>query len=305
MSRRIARLAAFALSAILAGPAAAEPIYVFGDSLSDGGNNFTLRNGASPRPPYAERSSNGPVWVELLAPLIGAETPVASRRGGTNYAYGGATSGTTVVYRANGSDGTDQLAQYLAAHPAADPAALHVVWLGANDLAAIFRAEGVDGPQATTAIQQTVGNVATLVSALADRGARRFLLVTVPDRGIVPRYALDTPAIAANATARSVALNEALVPAIRAIAEQRGLELRVFDAFATYRAVVADPARHGFTEARQVCWQGNTTGEGTQCPDPARFFYWDPAHPTTAGHRVLAEAAAQVMRAPPLVAARP
>ena len=286
------------------GGASAQNLVVFGDSLSDGGNNFVLRNGDSPRPPYAERSSNGPVWVEQLAPLIGASVPQASRRGGTNYAYGGATSGPTVVYRDTPSDGPGQLAEYLARTPRADANAIHVVWIGANDLAAIYRAEGVDGPQAATAIRQATENVATLVRRLAEHGARRFLLVTVPDRGIVPRYALEAPAIAANATARSVALNEALLPAIRAVAEERGVELRVFDAFATYRAVVAEPARFGMAEVRQVCWVGDTRGNGTACADPARYFYWDPAHPTTEGHRILAEAAAVAMRAPPLVAAR-
>ncbi|WP_431281858.1 SGNH/GDSL hydrolase family protein [Humitalea sp. 24SJ18S-53] len=302
MLLRLALLAGLAVGFVQ--PVAAEAIFVFGDSLSDGGNNFVLRGGANPRPPYAERSTNGPVWVELLAPMIGAETPVASRRGGTNYAYGGATSGPTAVYAATPSDGPGQLAEYLARTPAADPAALHVIWIGANDLAAIFRAEGIDGPLAGQAIAQTTANVATLVNTLAERGAKRFLLVTVPDRGIVPRYALDTPPIAANATQRSEALNAALVPAIRAIAEQRGLELRVFDAFATYRAVVADPARFGLVEARQVCWVGDALGNGTQCAAPDRFFYWDPAHPTTVGHRILAEAASRVMQAPPLVAAR-
>ena len=46
-------------------------LYVFGDSLSDTGNLFALTFGIEPpSPPYFDgRFSDGPVWVETLAPL--------------------------------------------------------------------------------------------------------------------------------------------------------------------------------------------------------------------------------------------
>ena len=289
----------------LSGAALAQPMQVFGDSLTDGGNNFTRRNTGLPKPPYDQRSSNGPVWVEQMAGLIGAEPVTPSLRGGGNYAYGGAQSGTNSLHPADGTDGSDQLAQFLARHEKADPKALYVVWLGANDLGQIARERGISPERAQAVVEEAAGNVAGIVRSLAAIGARRFLLVTVPDRGLVPRYSKAGAEVAADATAKSAALNAAILPRVTDVAREAGLELRVFDAFATYRAVVADPARYGMTNAADVCWNGDFTGQnGTQCATPDTYFFWDPAHPTTAGHRILAEAAAAVMKAPPLIAAR-
>src|SRR5437588_718696 len=67
--------------------AAFDRVVVFGDSYSDEGNYAT---GAGY---YMGRFSNGPVWVEDLAPRIQLPTPVRSSAGGanaTNFAYGGA-----------------------------------------------------------------------------------------------------------------------------------------------------------------------------------------------------------------------
>lgn len=304
-STGMSRHAALALAGLvlLASPARAEPHVVFGDSLSDGGNNFVRRNGV-PLPPYDQRSSNGPVWVEQLAALMGHPVPAVSLRGGENYAYGGAQSGSNALHPADGTDGTDQLAQFQQAHPAADPAALYIIWLGANDLGQIARVPDISPAAAQAVMEEARDNVIRLMRDLSARGARRFLVLTVPDRGLVPRYSKAGAAIAADATAKSAALNALITPAAQAEAQRSGAELRVFDAFAAYQAVVAAPGQYGMTNATDVCWQGDTQGRGTQCATPDTYFFWDPAHPTTAGHRILAQGAAAVLRAPPLVAGR-
>jgi outer membrane lipase/esterase len=73
-------------------------IIVSGDSLADSGNAFratsALPGQAVPvSPPYfRERFSNGLMWVEHLANAFGLQiTP--SLDGGTNFAFGGATTG--------------------------------------------------------------------------------------------------------------------------------------------------------------------------------------------------------------------
>lgn len=304
-STGMSRHAALVLAGLvlLASPARAEPYVVFGDSLSDGGNNFVRRNGV-PLPPYDQRSSNGPVWVEQLAALMGRPVPAVSLRGGENYAYGGAQSGSNALHPADGTDGTDQLAQFQQAHPAADPAALYIIWLGANDLGQIARVPDISPTAAQAVMEEARDNVIRLMRDLSARGARRFLVLTVPDRGLVPRYSKAGAAIAADATTKSAALNALITPAAQAEAQRSGAELRVFDAFAAYQAVVAAPGRYGMTNATDVCWQGDTQGRGTQCATPDTYFFWDPAHPTTAGHRILAQGAAAVLRAPPLVAGR-
>src|SRR5215216_6220032 len=113
------RLALIALLFALgsAASARAEPItqiVVFGDNLSDTGNVFA-GTGTPPAPYHAGRYSNGPVWVEHLATKLGVAGPTPSLLGGTNYAFGGAESGTGTS--AKGTPNVrDQVGLYLASH---------------------------------------------------------------------------------------------------------------------------------------------------------------------------------------------
>lgn len=78
-----------------AAPAAPTSLYVFGDSLLDSGNAYAITGNVYPISGvglYDQRFSNGPVSSEVLASDLGV-TALASQKGGTNYATGGATSG--------------------------------------------------------------------------------------------------------------------------------------------------------------------------------------------------------------------
>lgn len=105
-------LATFAATILVTGPASAalfDNVYLFGDSLLDGGNAFVATGGFPPYPgsspapgipaPYSGRLTNGPTAGEILAlnPAIRG-TPVLPSYypGGTNYAVGGATTRTYV-----------------------------------------------------------------------------------------------------------------------------------------------------------------------------------------------------------------
>lgn len=69
-------------------------IFVFGDSLSDGGNAYAITGGFPPYVTYpgpvpSQRATNGPTAAEVMAAQLGtAVTP--SQHGGTNYAVMGA-----------------------------------------------------------------------------------------------------------------------------------------------------------------------------------------------------------------------
>ena len=107
-------------------------MFVFGDSLSDGGNSGLLTQAAAgvvfPPPPYAGgRYSNGPTAVEQLWNLYNTDGGLQpSLAGGTNFAIGGATSGTENFNQINPNV----------------PAALHPVFAG---LGADVAARGVPG----------------------------------------------------------------------------------------------------------------------------------------------------------------
>ncbi len=76
-------------SATLVGQSISE-LVVFGASSSSNGN-FLAKYGFYPDGPYFEgRASDGVVWVEELADVLGVVRPMPSELGGTNYAWGGA-----------------------------------------------------------------------------------------------------------------------------------------------------------------------------------------------------------------------
>ena len=83
-------------------------IYAFGDSLSDAGNLSITTSAAGATkpvsPPYYKEQygpitgnvfSNGPTWVQDLSIALGLGTLAPSLAGGTDFAYGGAETGTT------------------------------------------------------------------------------------------------------------------------------------------------------------------------------------------------------------------
>src|SRR5271165_2350348 len=142
MPRRLPTAAAACLS-IWAGQAVAAPdysaIYSFGDSLSDVGNAFIYTsipgNGpVQPAPPYfMGEFSNGPIWLQDLAPALGLAplTPSFPPFNGNDYAVGDASTGTTPIYTAGPGDLPAQILAFEASHPGGAPSsALYTFSIG-------------------------------------------------------------------------------------------------------------------------------------------------------------------------------
>ena len=149
MTRKMlsATCSAMILAAAWAAPVVAEEtpdlgfegIVVFGDSLTDTGNFFFISGDTYPvSPPYYDgRFSNGPVWIETFAPLLGVDadfdTPwVVDPTSADNFATGGANSGYDDIW-----DSTLGLLSQISAFGyyggSFAPDDLAVVWAGAND----------------------------------------------------------------------------------------------------------------------------------------------------------------------------
>ena len=262
-------------------------IFVFGDSLSDTGNYYRL-SGGSPPPPYANgRFCNGPIWVEYLAASLGMDY-----QPGDNFAVGGATTGTL-----NSNDGfagkeypglLDEVASFAARRHVREPErALYVVEAGAND----FFVALATGTSPATLIGTGVGNTISAIQQLRRAGARFILVMNVPDLGVTPMAQSLGEGGPLQLTQLSAAYNQALDLALDQLAHA-GIPTIRLDAFAVLEEMANQPADYGFN---------NVTTPFLYAPpglNPDQFLFWDPVHPTTGAHEVLAEEALeQLIRA--------
>ena len=274
----------------LAGPIT--NVYVFGDSLSDGGNAFIRTGGLYPAPPYAQRLSNGPVAVERLAANLGV-TLAPSLAGGTNYAVGGAATGqvplipgpgttdnyATVAYPPlaplfAGTGMQAQVAAFLASPPLFDPlTSLFVVWGGPNDL--------FINPSVPT-VNGALANLFSVLTALYGLGARNFLVPNMSDLSLTPWGHSLSPPEQLGLHQLTVGFNVGLESMLNVVALFPGVNLVQFDTFGFYNTVVANPAAFGFTNVTDACL--STLG----C-NPDEFLFWDGVHPTTWAASILGD----------------
>lgn len=244
-------------------------LYVFGDSLSDMGTVFRMTGGMYPPHPtyYQGRYSNGRVWVEYLADYLKLPSDRV-----TNFAYGGATTGSSNSSLVPGL--VTQVQSFKGAHQRSNPDALYVLWAGANDYL-------LGASRATIPVE----NVNCAIAALAGVGAKNILVANLPDLGQLP--ATRTNANSASLTALTQAHNQGLRRNLKVLSQQHPeLKIATLDANTLYRKAITNPAAFGFTNVTSAC----SSGSGT-CGNQAQFLFWDSIHPTTAAHRILGEAA--------------
>ena len=197
-------------------------VFVFGDSLVDAGNalqlaqtyNYfpftSLPNGAptASKGYYDGRFTNGLTFADLIAnkylgvptkpvfpfgyddPYLGISFGFFSDPSGNNlnFAYGGGQirQGDEAV-----PDSDDQTDAYRdAVDGDADPGALHMFVFGANDVHDLVPRTGAwaDLALATATLQKAANELIEEVRQTIEIGARKILIVGVPDIGIQPYY---------------------------------------------------------------------------------------------------------------------
>lgn len=277
-------------------------ITVFGDSLSDGGNDYIFTGGTfPPSPPYAQRFTNGLTAVEKLANRLGLPlTP--SESGGSNYAYGGAESGTgnflsvrpdlppalQAVFSNNDTGALYQVQSFAAAPPVGfgGPESLVVLWAGANDLFTALTTDpvGFAGDPVGTVIAPAMANLAAEVGLLYGVGARSILMPNLPNIGVTP---FGAAVGAAGMTAFSALFNVFLDQTIAGLeSTYAGLNIMEVDTYSRLTAIVANPGDYGFTIATTPCVNQSTF---VPCTTPNDYVFWDTVHPTTAVYNLLAQ----------------
>jgi outer membrane lipase/esterase len=275
-------------------------IVIFGDSLSDTGNDAYLsqhKYGVRIPGPYADytdgRFTDGDdtipvarkyfgVWIEQFAAMLPSKPIILdSLDGGTNYAYGFAFTGngTSVLTLGSASLSINvnnigqQITDYLATHPVINDRTLFVVWGGANDL--------LNATSADDVFKAGVNQV-TNIQRLIDAGATQFVIPNLPPLGSTPR--LNTsPTDSVAATAASVLFNQILRTGVDVLHDfnfGRHLHFVQLDVFSLFNKIIASPSSYSLADV--------TTSSQAIPIDPDTYLFWDDLHPTTRGHNILA-----------------
>lgn len=306
--------AAIAFSMFASAPALAAPfsaLFVVGDSLSDSGNNAS--NGLiDPTQVVSDNSyiaissyasgtySNGPVWASYLAERIGV--PLApSFQGGTNFANGGARTGTPgpllFGYPFSLKVQAGNLVNAVGGN--APASALYVVAGGGNDvrdlLPLILQLDLTDPAELGQAIALANAKASAIASdldvvldTLRGAGAQNIVLWNLPDLGLVPAAGTD-PSIRTLVSDFIDYLNGR-------IALELGPQANVipFDLFGFGAGVVANAGPLGLTNVSDACGAAVPT-------DPqgcSGHVWWDGIHPTTRTHELIALALAELLEIP-------
>lgn len=293
-------------------------IVIFGDSLSDTGNvrdRTDSKSGGTVKYPsgtfnysdgrWTNSSDTDPrsatyvgVWHEQLARTF-LHIPAAtySLGGGTNYAFGGATTnnGTheeIVVSPPFFGDVTitiddmgRQMDDYLASH-VIDPNALYVVWGGGNDLF---------NDDSSANVTSTAARATALMTRLANAGAKYLMVPNIPPLGLIPKYAGD-PAKQRSLSRAAVDYREMLSTdlsvALSNLASQ-GITPTLYplDVWTNTVRVMTYPPRYGFIDVGSAV-------QGRSGANPDQYLFWDEKHPTTAGHYWTAKGANDALTLP-------
>lgn len=286
-------------------------LVVFGDSLSDVGNVYadSVKQGLTPDPPsppyYSGRMSNGPIWVDYLAQMIGLSSPEASQKGtgGTGYAYAGSAIGAGTRERTSiaipgqkqiVSDTGKQINEFLGASVGGfSPDQLVLFWSGSQNLLQATLTGGF--APGLGVVAASIAELEIELRKLNANGAQRVVVPNQIDASSAPFFNGYGPAGLNTAGTRQLlrgltqAFNTQLDTMLDQLMADPTFQVQVYpvDMFGLFETIKADPAAYGFTEPSKPYLPVGAS----QAADPKGYLFWDPIHPTTEGHRLIAKAA--------------
>ena len=301
-----------------------EGLNVFGDSLVDSGNLFNLTSAFSaqgvpalpPSPPYAQKLSNGPIWIDNVGQALGLSPTLSTQllldpttpppTQGINFAFAGALSSDVNVTDddipplASLLPGfQDQVDTFAAISTVAPPSpdALNVVWVGANDYnEAFFNPSSLGSLSLEQLPNSVTDNIIDGLTQLSSLGAKKFLVVNLPSLGEAPfAKSLDTQTqqdISSILNQLTATHNELLSEKLSAFGQSHAdTSVTELDVNTLFADLLADPNAFGLTNVTDPCLTNFKSGfqfEGI-CDNPDQFLFWDDIHPTTAAYRIVSD----------------
>lgn len=244
-------------------------LIAFGDSLTD-----TWREPSESPAHFQGRWSNGPLWIEYLAEKLGlAYDP------NTNYAHSGAQTDDTLR----------QIEQDFV--PPTEPArALYVVFAGGNDFLQNLERNLFSDAKWNATADAGALHLAQAVAALHARGARVVLVPNVvdvtqtPTLNKLPGFLLDF------LREKVRRLNTRLVQELDQVQAARpDLRLIRVDFYTLSRRLIADYRAYGFTNNDDDAITDLAIVSGGFDGPGATYVFWDPIHPSTKSHAIIAQ----------------
>ena len=187
----------------------------------------------------------------------------------TNFAVGGATSGEGDVFINSLPGFQTQVLTYLNSGQQVSGNDLYVIWIGANDFSAEMEPA------------QTVANIKNGIAELSAKGARTFVIITVPDISLTPLVKSLGEATVLAAKRFVLTTNVLLAVELPQLALLHGITINLADINAIFVPLVYSPGSFGFTNSTGAAY--NTT-TGVVVSDPNEYVFWDGFHPTTDVH---------------------
>lgn len=272
--------ACFCTSSLRADQFPADHMVVFGDSLSDNGNLYTVIH--LPAPPTYDlgRSTDGAttypsssisgLWEEQLASSLSLAVPQPDlvNTANLNFAFSGAETGAIANSAAGPYGMNAQVQRYLNEKPANIATAVHFFWGGTNDV--------FDYPDSLGAEKAAIANISSQIGSVAQAGGRYFVWLNLFPLELTPRGAgsaaiKDACANFATDMPQAIASLQASFP---------GITIIPVDVYSLFKQIVQSPAGYGFT---------NVTTQSQGFPvNPDQYVFWDYLHPTTRVHQLIA-----------------
>lgn len=307
-------------------------IYFFGDSLSDSGFNDLWPTTGFPPLPAGKAPTfttfGGYTWSQYIARDIkGYTLPVypgpnppdtitnnsiypfipydSGTLTGIDYAAGGSTTNAGGVAEAWAPSLHQQISQYLAtASPTLDPNAVYFIWSGANDILALLLAAPPlpTQVQLLAAIQTAAINIGNEAARLSARGAKRIVVMSLPNIGYTPLIANiaaanNLPTLPAQMKTLVFTFNSMLNMQLGAVIAKYGTKILYVDVYdlldnviaATIKGVPYVVAGQSFQFVNYTTPACGNVFSAIACPSgaPNNYVFADVLHPTGMAHRVL------------------
>jgi len=244
-----------------------DAIVAFGDSLTDTGNVP-----AEPVLHYQGRWSNGPLWIEYLSQQLGFPYNASN-----NFAHSGGTTGGAL----------GETGRYV---PVGDVSqTLFVVWAGGNDFLQQYQKNWFSESSWLKLTTDGANNISNAVVNLQAKGARYILVPNTVDVTTIPLLNKLPGFIRSYLQSKVKMFNNKLSRSITALqATYPNVTIYRCDVYLDEHTIIKNYKKFGFTKAGIDALADPRLLDKSFTGPGANYVFWDPIHPTSKAHGVIA-----------------